>query len=173
MRAEQLLLFISQWKVTWVKGFCKPRNCEFHRRKPNWHGSFGSASVTQCALVHSWVYVRQSLAKVIQSLTEESIVCRRQSTQARDAPWPRNPGQTPPEVQNRGITGPTKRTDVIQFFLNKTAFQKDTCRLLENCTCFSFGCYHQMLLWVGRSQMNKLEEVSSDRHQMSLAGVGH
>ena len=27
--------------------------------------------------------------------------------------------QTSPEVQNRGISGPTKRTDVLQFFFKK------------------------------------------------------
>ena len=31
-----------------------------------------------------------------------------------DPPWLWNPGQMSPEVQNRGISGPTKRTDVLQ-----------------------------------------------------------
>ena len=31
-------------------------------------------------------------------------------------PWLWNPGQTSPEVQNRGISGPTKRTCVLQKF---------------------------------------------------------
>ena len=43
----------------------------------------------------------------------ESIPLREQSTQARDPPWL---WQTPPEVQNRGISGPTKRTS---FFFAK------------------------------------------------------
>ena len=30
--------------------------------------------------------------------------------------WLCNQGQTSPEVKNRGISGPTKRTDVLQFF---------------------------------------------------------
>ena len=31
--------------------------------------------------------------------------------------WLWNPGQTSPEIQNRDISGPTKRTYVLQFFL--------------------------------------------------------
>ena len=34
----------------------------------------------------------------------------------RDPPWLWNPGQTSPEVQNRGISGPRKRTYVLQKF---------------------------------------------------------
>ena len=30
----------------------------------------------------------------------------------------------PPEVQNRGISGPTKRTDVLQIFFQKALFNK-------------------------------------------------
>ena len=38
----------------------------------------------------------------------------------RDLSWLLNPGQTSPEDQNRGISGPTKWTDVLQtFFLKK------------------------------------------------------
>ena len=40
----------------------------------------------------------------------------RESTQERDPPWLRNPGQTSPEVQNRGISGPIK---VLVSFQNK------------------------------------------------------
>ena len=29
------------------------------------------------------------------------------------------PGQTSPEVQNRGVSGPTKRTDALQIFESK------------------------------------------------------
>ena len=44
----------------------------------------------------------------------EFIACRRQSTQVRHPPWLWNPGETSPEVQNRGISGPTKRIYVLQ-----------------------------------------------------------
>ena len=37
----------------------------------------------------------------------------------RDPPWLWNPGQTSPEVQNRGINGPTKRTYVLQKCFKK------------------------------------------------------
>ena len=36
------------------------------------------------------------------------------SAQVRNPPWLWNPGQTSPEVQNRGISGSTKRTCVLQ-----------------------------------------------------------
>ena len=37
----------------------------------------------------------------------------------KDPPWFWNPGQTSPEVQNRGISGPTKRTYVLQKLKKK------------------------------------------------------
>ena len=45
--------------------------------------------------------------------SEESIAYWRGSIHARDLPWLRNPGQMLPEVQNRGISDPTKKTDVL------------------------------------------------------------
>ena len=48
--------------------------------------------------------------------SQESSACRWQSTQARDPPWLWNPGETLPEVKNRGISGPMKRTYVLQNF---------------------------------------------------------
>ena len=41
------------------------------------------------------------------------------SKQARDSPWPWNPGQMSPEVQSKGISGSTKRTCVLQHFRKK------------------------------------------------------
>ena len=49
--------------------------------------------------------------------SQEFIACRQQSTQVRDPPWLWNPGETLPEVQNRGISGPTKRSYVLQKLL--------------------------------------------------------
>ena len=37
-------------------------------------------------------------------------------------PWLWNPGQTSPEVQNRGISSPTKRTCVLQKFFKKKKY---------------------------------------------------
>ena len=48
--------------------------------------------------------------------SREFIVRKQQSTRARDLPWLWNQGETLPEVQNRGISGPTKRTYVLQKF---------------------------------------------------------
>ena len=41
--------------------------------------------------------------------SQESIVCRRGSMQARDPPWLWNPGEMSPEVQNRGNQWPHKK----------------------------------------------------------------
>ena len=41
----------------------------------------------------------------------------------RDPPWLWNPGQTSPAVQNRSISGPTKRTCVLQK-LKKTSLKR-------------------------------------------------
>ena len=38
----------------------------------------------------------------------------------RDPPWLRNPGQMSPEVQNRGISGPTKRTYAFKIVFLKS-----------------------------------------------------
>ena len=46
---------------------------------------------------------------------EETIACRQRGIHARDPPCFWNPRQTLPEVRNKGISGPTKRT---YFFRN-------------------------------------------------------
>ena len=63
--------------------------------------------------------------------SQEFIACRRQSTQARDRPWLWNPGETSPEVQNRGISGPTKRTYVLQKIILKSSFRKNPISFLH------------------------------------------
>ena len=40
----------------------------------------------------------------------------------KDVSWLWNPGQTSPEVLKRGISGPTKKTDVLQNFFKKCPF---------------------------------------------------
>ena len=46
--------------------------------------------------------------------SQEFIAHRWQSMQVRDPSWLWNPGETLPKVQNRGISGPTKRAYVLQ-----------------------------------------------------------
>ena len=50
----------------------------------------------------------------IRDESEESIACRPRGSQARDPPWLWKSGQRSAEVRNRGISGPTKRTHVLQ-----------------------------------------------------------
>ena len=47
---------------------------------------------------------------VDQSNIQIYLFFKFQKIHSRDIPWLWNPGQTSPEVQNRGISGPTKRT---------------------------------------------------------------
>ena len=51
--------------------------------------------------------------------SQEFMAHRWQSTQARDPPWLWNPGDMSSEVQNRGISGLTKRTHVFQKLKKK------------------------------------------------------
>ena len=48
-----------------------------------------------------------------------------------DPPWLWNLGQTSPEVQNRSISGPRKRTDVLQI-KKKTKLLKNSCAKKES-----------------------------------------
>ena len=54
--------------------------------------------------------------------SQEFIARRWQSMQARDPPWLWNPGETSPEVQNNGISGPTKKTYVLQKLKKKVHY---------------------------------------------------
>ena len=58
--------------------------------------------------------------------SQEFIAHRQQSTQARDPPWLCNPEETSPEIQNRSISGPTKRTYVLQKIFKKKTKTKKT-----------------------------------------------
>ena len=50
---------------------------------------------------------------------EESIAGGWWSTKTKDPHWLWNSGQTSPDIQNRGTSGPTKKTDVLQNFQKK------------------------------------------------------
>ena len=77
---------------------------------PTWH----VGNVTGC---HADLYTVGRCCTRGES--QEFMACRWQSTQARDPPWLWNLGETSSEVQNRGISGPTKRTHVLQKFKKK------------------------------------------------------
>ena len=82
-------------------------------------------------------------------------------------PWLWNPGQTSPEVQNRGISGPTKRTCVLQkifkkkkpsclnipcklqkiCFGKKTYFTQNTCLLWKSCVVADPSCIETCFVW--------------------------
>ena len=59
-------------------------------------------------------------AGVTPEVNLRSLLCTGEEAHKRGNPhWLWNPEQTSPEVENRGITGPTKRTYVLQFFFKK------------------------------------------------------
>ena len=72
-------------------------------------------------LFHQYLFYTVSRCNT-RGESQEFIACRWQSTQARDPPWLWNLGEMLPEVQNRGISGPTKRTYVLQQFYWKKEF---------------------------------------------------
>ena len=69
-------------------------------------------------------------AGVAPEVNLRNLLCASEEARKRGNP----PGQTSPEVQNRGISGPTKRTCVLQKFLKKGAFRRSVfyCVLLMN-----------------------------------------
>ena len=74
---------------------------------------------------------------------KESIA--RGRMQARDPPWLWNPEQTSPELQNRSISDPTKRTDV---------FQKIKVLIYDWCPLFPLNHgYHVIFLSVDKARL--------------------
>ena len=75
---------------------------------------------------------------------------KQESMQARNPPWLWNPGQTSPEVRNRGISGPTKRTRVLQKFKKKekkfNILSQHWGSRSHNCTS-SLGCLRPKIVW--------------------------
>ena len=66
-----------------------------------------------------WVMVSRCHTKVE---SEESILHRLESIQVKNPPWLWNLGQTSLEVQNRGISGPTRKQFVLQNFTKKSSW---------------------------------------------------
>ena len=67
-----------------------------------------------CQLSRGW--------QVLQQMWIWRIACRQESMQVINPPWLWNQGQTSPEVQNRGISGPTK--EHIYVYLQKEKKEK-------------------------------------------------
>ena len=55
------------------------------------------------------VYFSQKIMCEARQVIDSGIHCTQATKHARDPPWLWNPGETSPEVQNRDISGPTKR----------------------------------------------------------------
>ena len=73
----------------------------------------------------------------------------------RDPPWLCNPGQTSPEVQNRGISGPTKRTYVLQ-------------KLKKGCLLLFKDRFGRYVLKLARKQLNHLFECAMISSAVSM-----
>ena len=90
------------------------------------HGFESLTSTNACGHVYKYVDQKGSAAMLtsIQSAgvtSEVNLKITHVRKCGRDPPWLWNPGQTSPEVQNRGTSGPTKRTYVLQIFKKQKA----------------------------------------------------
>ena len=105
-----------------------------------WHGwSWVQApNLHQCLQTHLQVCGLKRLGCHADLYTVSRCHTRgeKKSMQARDPPWLWNPGKTLPEVQNRGISGLTKRTCVLQKFKKKKK-KKIQCTIINNGERFS------------------------------------
>ena len=89
------------------------------KAKPEWQ------RVLCCGALSHWFEPHQCLWVWLQvhrspEVNQESILCRWKSKQVSDPPWLWNLAQTSPLVQKRGISGPTKRTCVLQNLKKRT-----------------------------------------------------
>ena len=124
-------------------------------------GGMAPAAHVGSATVWSWVRVppipEHMLTSILwikslgwQTSCQEVSMCRTRgeseewrwwrwwSMKVRDPPWLWNPGQMSPSVQNKGIIGPLKRTNVLQI--------KKSCRLL-NCIITSSRLEKKTFYW--------------------------
>ena len=95
------------------------------------HGFEPRTSTNACR--HVYRFVDQiDLAAMLTSIQsagvtqEVNLRITQARKHARDPSWLQNQGQTSPEVQNRDISGPTKKTYVLQKILkkNKSLFNR-------------------------------------------------
>ena len=101
MVAEWIAHVFTVWVVSWLNpgSLPLPHACRKHNRLPCW------PSRGQQVSHQRWIW---------------GIHCMQVTKHARrDPPWLWNPEQMSPEVQKRGISGPTKRTCVLQIFFLK------------------------------------------------------
>ena len=79
-------------------------------------------------------------AGVAPEMNLRNLLCTGEEAGKRgNPPWLWNPGQTSPEVQNRGISGPAKRTCVLQKNFKKKYSQWDSVCVWVLSFCFSVG----------------------------------
>ena len=89
----------------------------------------GQATINACGHVCKYVDQKGSAAMLtsIQSAgvaTEVNLRITQARKHARNPPWLWNPGQTSPEVQNRGISGPSKNFKKKNYKNGKQVFYK-------------------------------------------------
>ena len=89
----------------------------------------------------AWLSCRLSRGRQVSHQRWIWGMARRQESMQASPPWLWNPGQMSPEVQNRGISGPTKRTCVL-----KTKQKKNNARAKVNISFCSLG--RGNILWI-------------------------
>ena len=87
----------------------------------------------ECDWLPCWLLYSQ------QVLHRQFMACRWWSMQVRDPSWLWNPGEMSSEVQNRGTSGPTKRTHVLQKFNKKKRFRHIIATGSSVIYCWAFG----------------------------------
>ena len=112
---------LNEPEPEWPSGLQRRACCTTHS-----HGFDPRTSTNACGHVCRYVDQKAWLPSWPQHSQQVShqrwiwgIVHRQESMQARYPPWFWNPRQTSPEVQNRGISGPTKRPYVLQNKIKK------------------------------------------------------
>ena len=122
---DSLLSFTKGCRVGVAEWFTVPCGMDSH-------GLESRTSINVCR--HVCRYVDQKglaamltsiqLAGVTPEVNLRNLLCTGKEAHKRgNPPWPWNPGQTSPEVQNRGISGPTKRTYVLQKLKTRSFIQ--------------------------------------------------
>ena len=102
--------------------------CSPHRQ--SWVWAPAQTSTNACSHICNYID-RKGSAAILTSIQSVGVtpevtlrITQARKHTKRDPPWLWNPGQMSPEIQNRGISGPTKRTYVLKknsFFFKKVS----------------------------------------------------
>ena len=119
-----------------------PNGIQCYARRIDGHGYEPRTSTNACGHIFKYMAQLPCWSLYSQQVSHQRWIWgsrRQESTQTRDPPGLWNPGQTSPEVQNRGISDPTKKTYVLQ-----NLFKKISNVYMSVNIRFQFSRYHQL-----------------------------